>query len=73
MQSLDIFEQITQVLFNDTPHYSVVNGIVTMCENIPERYNVAIISYIITFSRRHSEVIRPVRNPQTSYHAQIGK
>jgi hypothetical protein len=35
-QSLDIFEQIAQVVFDDSPHDLVINAVVAMGKNIPE-------------------------------------
>lgn len=44
-QSFYIFEQFAQVFFDDAPYDRVVNAVVAMYENIPERRNVAVLPY----------------------------
>lgn len=44
-QSFYIFEQFAQVFFDDAPYDRVVDAVVAMYEDIPERRDVAMLPY----------------------------
>jgi hypothetical protein len=49
-QSLYVFEQFAQVFFDNAPHDPVVNAVIAVREDIPERHDVAMVSYFVEYS-----------------------
>jgi hypothetical protein len=47
-QPLHIFEEFAQIFFYDAPHNPVINAVVAVCEDIPERHDIAMLPYLVT-------------------------